>query len=96
MNDTSYAFKISFSTQSPGMNEIVYDKTKKKTLVDRNDDYQEFFSPCEKIADLESIEVPMPKNILDDIKQLFISVSMLQNNGERVSIKKPKMSLDDK
>ena len=74
MGDTSYAFKISFSTLSKSMNEILYDKHKKKTLVTGLDDYQEFFSPCEKVADLESIETPMPKNILDDLKQLFISV----------------------
>ena len=39
MADTSWAFKISFSTITKSMNEIYIDKTKKKVLLSGNDDY---------------------------------------------------------
>ena len=91
MQDTSYSFKLQFQTHSePSKNEILLDNHKKKTIIEGQDDYKEFFSPCEKIADLEFLEEEtMPENIMNDIKQLLISVSQLQNKVDRGgSIKK--------
>lgn len=62
LGNTSNAFKISFSTHQPVANlEVLVDERRRKQIYSFGDsnDSKEFYSHCETIADLSSIEVPL-------------------------------------
>jgi hypothetical protein len=57
LSNTSSSFKISFSTHQPTANlEVLVDDVKKKQFVHGYEECYEFFSNCERIADLSAIE----------------------------------------
>ena len=70
------SFKISFSTHQPHANiEVLVDDIKKKQFVHGYDDCHEFYSACEYVADLSSIEVPLSQEIFDSLIQLYYQVN---------------------
>ena len=53
---------------------MLVDDVKKKQFV-HGYDVQEFYSACEQIADLDSIEVPLSQKIFEDLIVLFQNVN---------------------
>ena len=62
LSNTSNSFKISFSTHQPHANlEVLVDDVRKKQFVHGYEESHEFFSTCERIADLSAIEERLPQ-----------------------------------
>ena len=51
--------------------EVLVDEVRKKQFVHGFEESHEFFSACEQVADLASIEQPLSQDLFDDLINLF-------------------------
>ena len=93
LSDTSASFKISFSTAQPHANcEVLVDDVRKKQFVHGYEETNEFYSACERIVDLSTIENPVDSKLFEDLIAICESMSKAKfhltgSSSVRLSIK---------
>ena len=88
MSNTSNALKLSFSTHLPLSNcEVLIDDRRRKQIYDQQDGRQ-FYSPCETIADLSSLEIPLSNQVFADLVNLYHIVNEASTFSRIQSVKR--------